>query len=242
VMPNQHVDAGCVGGICSLTCEAGYKHCSNNPTGVCGTYIASDVNNCGDCGFACPAIAHGTSTGCQNGQCTFTCDQAPWADCDGQLLDGCETDLSSDPNHCGSCQTVCPPDPNGTPTCSGGGCSFNCNSGYNLCGGSCISNTDMNNCGGCGSVCGPPNSTVAATTCATGTCEIATCYGTRADCNGTFSDGCEKNLANDFANCGACGHACPYDPLNPYSCIGGKCCYQDCDTTAVPPVCMTVCD
>jgi hypothetical protein len=59
-------------------------------------------------------------------------------------------------NSCGSCGHVCPVVPNGTPMCAANGtCAIgSCNSGFSLCGTSCVpESSDVNNCGSCGHVC-----------------------------------------------------------------------------------------
>jgi hypothetical protein len=48
-------------------------------------------------------------------------------------------DIATDPDHCNSCQTVCPSDPHGNAVCVNRHCTFACGAGYSLCdaGGSC---------------------------------------------------------------------------------------------------------
>ncbi|MEM9195597.1 MAG: hypothetical protein AAGF12_40900 [Myxococcota bacterium] len=45
------------------------------------------------------------------------------------------------------------------------------------------------------------------------------CIAPEADCNGLAADGCEANLDQDAANCGACGNACEGGA----ECLGGVC-------------------
>jgi hypothetical protein len=45
--------------------------------------------------------------------------------------------------------------------------------------------------------------------CVQGACVIIACSKEHADCNANPADGCETNLTNDHANCGACGMVCP---------------------------------
>ena len=63
----------------------------------------------------------------------------------------------------------------------------------------------------------PPNST-AACTAATGTCAFA-CSTGFADCDKAAANGCEINLTNDSANCGACAKAC----VAPQTCVMSAC-------------------
>lgn len=73
-------------------------------------------------------------------------------------------DLKTDPNHCGSCDTVCPES-----ACVGGVCG--CAASLASCGGTCVdTQSSTSNCGSCGNVC------ALGQTCASGvcTCGLAT--------------------------------------------------------------------
>ncbi|MCB9657713.1 MAG: hypothetical protein H6726_08715 [Sandaracinaceae bacterium] len=50
-------------------------------------------------------------------------------------------------------------------------------------------------------------------------CIVAACEPLRGDCNRDGSDGCEQDLANDAAHCGACGAACPLGE----ACVAAAC-------------------
>jgi len=112
----------CDAGTCSFECEAGYH--------VCGVRCvdSSSPDSCGDRCEACQAPANGDPT-CENGVCGFVCHEGhrplgesctPCNDsnycgidcqpCPGALdcCDGMCTDTSSDPLHCGDCDTSCP--------------------------------------------------------------------------------------------------------------------------------------
>jgi hypothetical protein len=103
--------------------------------------------------------------------------------------DGC-FDLSSDPAHCGACDTNCGPG-----TCVSGTCQ--CGGGSIVCEGACVDpSTDPNHCGGCpGQNCGNGQS------CVSGVCQCDN--GTQACGQG----GC-VDTANDPNNCGGCGNQC----------------------------------
>lgn len=76
------------------------------------------------------------------------------ADCNGSTGDGCEVTLASDPNHCGTCSTVCGGAANAAATCNAGTCGFTCNAGFSDC-----DNNPANGCETAGS-CPPPCATV----------------------------------------------------------------------------------
>ncbi|MBN9167140.1 MAG: hypothetical protein BGO98_27870 [Myxococcales bacterium 68-20] len=98
----------CVFGECRCPCGA-----------VCTKGLDSDPNNCGTCGVRCPGDwrsvefsapvsldpAHGKPI-CDQGVCGYTC-SPHWADCDGDIRNGCETDLRNDPLNCGGCGVQC---------------------------------------------------------------------------------------------------------------------------------------
>src|SRR5207302_1354506 len=142
-------------GAVSTLCGTGSAACS----GIC-TATDSDPSNCGSCGTACGAVAHGSSM-CQNSACTISFCNVGFGDCDGIAADGCETSLTSTAN-CGACGHSCNNPANAAlSACSSGQCSIAaCNAGFGDCDGSpangCETNitTDDNNCGACAHVCG----------------------------------------------------------------------------------------
>lgn len=120
----------------------------------------SDPDNCGGCGFSCPAVSHGART-CVAGACGFTC-AAGYSECNGACVR-----FGSDVNNCGQCGRSCPTVANGVPICYDDLCGINCNAGYEQCSDGCVSlATDRNNCGSCGRVC------PAGMSCGNGSCVI----------------------------------------------------------------------
>jgi hypothetical protein len=65
---------------------------------------------------------------------------------------------------------------------------------------------DPNNCSGCGVICKDPLHGTAG--CASKACAVGACDDGWEDCDHDFRTGCETNLRQDPANCGACGRAC----------------------------------
>jgi hypothetical protein len=70
-----------------------------------GFDLDTDPRHCGACGMSCEQP--NTTATCTAGECVVQRCQAPWADCDGNGRNGCETDTSSTPSHCGMCDFAC---------------------------------------------------------------------------------------------------------------------------------------
>ncbi|MDX2008599.1 MAG: MopE-related protein [Myxococcaceae bacterium] len=211
----------------------------------------TDVNHCGVCNRQCQA-ANATAV-CNQGVCGLgTC--APGrADCNGQYLDGCEVDISSNVLSCGQCNRVCVT-ANATPACVTGTCRINaCNTGFADCNAQATDgcevnvNTSLAHCGACGRACAPAN---AVGVCSNGGCAIANCNPGRWNLNGLLSDGCEYaclpsnggvercdgldndcdglvdegfSLSTDPANCGACGAVCSAPGVATATCVASQC-------------------
>lgn len=201
----------CVAGSCASmsTCTAPLTTCS----GVCVNPV-TDLANCGSCGNRCSTPAHGRAT-CASSTCGVSCD-TNFANCDGSAANGCEVDLRSDRNNCGSCGRPC----TGSSSCVAGACttpSTTCSPPTTSCAGACVNlSNDASNCGGCGVTCSTRAN--AGSTCASSSCQFA-CYSGFADCDGNASNGCEANLSSSSAHCGSCGHGCPTGS----ACSAGSC-------------------
>ncbi len=143
------------------------------------------------------------------------------------------SDPTSDPNNCGGCGNRCPGDPHGQATCISSVCGLQCNSGYGLCGGSCIA-WDPDHCGSCTNSC-PAAPLHGYRTC-TGLppqCGFG-CYSPYSPCGNSCVD-----TTSDVNNCGSCGHQCPGDPHGQAACVNSQCTlicqgdYSVCGTTCV---------
>ncbi|MEM1414756.1 MAG: MXAN_6577-like cysteine-rich protein [Myxococcota bacterium] len=168
----------CSGGVCGVVCDTGLTDCD----GAC-VDLATNANNCGACGDACPAVPGGTAL-CAESQCGGLCDEG-FFDCNldaGRAdSDGCEAELALDIDNCGACGVSCDVD-NAAGTCSEGACEIvACDAGFADCdtmvstGCEAETDTDPMNCGACGTVCGMGE------ICAAGDCLDETQTG--ADCS-----------------------------------------------------------
>jgi len=90
----------CTSSACTITCNTGFANCDSNILNGCEVDLKTDILNCGSCGNVCPS-SNGTPT-CSNGNCAITCNTG-FGNCDGNVTNGCETNLTNDPNNCGSC-------------------------------------------------------------------------------------------------------------------------------------------
>ncbi|NMB74434.1 MAG: S8 family serine peptidase [Myxococcales bacterium] len=105
-----HAVNQCVAGMCQVAgCESGWFDCNNDFADGCESNPLIDPQNCGltGCGNpTCGPVPHG-SGGCAGGQCTVGTCEAGWGDCDGNVGNGCERDVTADVQNCGTCGNVC---------------------------------------------------------------------------------------------------------------------------------------
>lgn len=106
----------CVSSQCVPSCASLAGDCNGLTKDGCEQDLSADVNHCGGCNQAC-SLAGALGTLCLAGACAPACD-ATHADCDGNGLNGCETDLSTDTGNCGACGVQCA----GGAMCAGGSC------------------------------------------------------------------------------------------------------------------------
>jgi hypothetical protein len=193
----------CSNSVCETTCAGGTTLCSASCVN-----LQSDARNCGGCGRVCVGASRASAV-CVSGVCNIACDPG-FADCNGVRTDGCEIDLRTDVNRCGSCSTVCPTYANSSASCASGVCTFACRSSFANCDGNPANGCEVDlrsnvaHCGVCGTNCARPNAAVA---CTSSVC-TGFCNAGYANCDGINSNGCEVPLGTDVNNCGACGNRC----------------------------------
>jgi hypothetical protein len=152
--------------------------------------------------------------------------------CDGDPDNGCETNLLTDPDHCGACGEDCNT-PFGTGACVEGECAVaNCNTNFGDCDGEADNGCETNlvgnamHCGGCGNACAQPNT---AATCQGTSCVVTTCLNGFEDCNLDALDGCEADLDEGPSTCGSCDNDCAVTlPGSEAACVGGSCQFLGC--------------
>jgi hypothetical protein len=223
---NDHGTADCSTGQCQVSCEIGYADCDGTVQNGCETATTNDLMSCGACDLQCTTSLG--STACSQGICMPSCVPGTSGDCDGNVLNGCESDLRSDVQTCGSCGTVCT-NANGTTSCVAGVCTPVCAAGFSDCDGNRINGcetritTDPANCGGCGVKCD-----TSFQVCMNQTCQVSTCPQGRGDCDTNASD-CETDLTRTVADCGFCNNTCATANGTP-SCTNSTCGIASCSS------------
>ncbi len=237
-------------GGCGVECADNEKCGTLGSPGVCICGIEKSCGECGRiCPPpppdlpAFPAWWHAGYTECNqlNGKCwdracgvtqdPTTNELTKWMDCNDDFLvplipdpagNGCETNITSDPDNCGGCGVKCGP---GEWCRAGLDLIGHCQC---LCGHDCQKfKDDPSNCGGCNVIC--PGSDGAEfhgrPACADGVCGYR-CDLNWADCDNDLTNGCETDLQNDPLNCGTCGRTCDGAPGQP--CVNGQCLTKEC--------------
>jgi hypothetical protein len=95
----------CNSGMCTISCFPGWGNCDGNVTNGCEVNTSTTPAHCGGCNKPCNST-NGTAT-CALGACGINCNGG-WGNCDGNMLNGCETNTTNNPSNCGSCGAVCP--------------------------------------------------------------------------------------------------------------------------------------
>src|SRR5262249_1189878 len=72
----------------------------------CEVKLDSDAANCGACGKQCMGAAPNAMSACVASVCSLACNKG-WGDCDNDMGNGCEKDVTSDAANCGACAKAC---------------------------------------------------------------------------------------------------------------------------------------
>lgn len=216
--------ATCDGASCGFACGAGFGDCDGAPDNGCEADLSSAAT-CGSCGASCAA----PTPFCNGGVCANDCGAlvACGASC---------VDVTTDPLHCGGCDTACPTAPNGAATCTNGACGLACNAGHHLCAGVCVGDDSIT---ACGAACAPcPNPPNGIASCLGGVCDFG-CNAGYADCDGSAANGCESSLSAS-GSCGSCGTVCSGATPVCDNSGGGQFCSSGCGAVA-PTLCGASC-
>ena len=164
VCPTTNSTSVCTNGACEVTCTSTeFTNCDGTiATNGCNVDLYSNVDNCLSCGNACPT-GNGAFTYCDGPSygCEVQCEEYyEYNNCDGTAAtNGCNVDLYTDVNNCGSCGHVCPNTNGASSYCSDGACDVTCTDAeFTNCDGTVATNgcnidlyNDCGNCGSCGS-------------------------------------------------------------------------------------------
>ncbi|NCQ59708.1 MAG: hypothetical protein GW913_03445 [Myxococcales bacterium] len=103
--------AKCSAGLCGTLCELDYGDCDGLSGNGCETQTSTDPYNCGGCDSptfptACN-LPHVATPTCSSSLCGVGSCAPGWGNCDGDALNGCETNTTIDPMNCGACGNSC---------------------------------------------------------------------------------------------------------------------------------------
>lgn len=193
------------------------------PDGCCkdGACVALPQQNdaaCGKAGAACGACAAGEA--CSAGTCSCGADS-----CDGCCRDGACVRASD--MACGAGGASCSACAPGT-RCGGGECvcdRTSCPTGCCDASGACQA-ASATACGTGGAMCRACMLAHATARCEAGGCAVASCERNFGDCDGADANGCEVNLTNTLAHCGACAQPCAPRENATVSCAASRCEYK----------------
>ncbi len=157
---NNILMPSCAAGVCNGQCTTGFSDCDGNKRdNGCEQDTTSDVNNCDSCGTICSPVV-GANPTCIKSVCGSQCMEGH-SDCDNNLpINGCETNVATDPNNCGGCGMACSNLHIVTPACTAKMCSGKCATGWADCNANKGSDgcevdltSDKKNCNACGQAC-----------------------------------------------------------------------------------------
>ncbi|MBI5532026.1 MAG: LamG domain-containing protein [Deltaproteobacteria bacterium] len=221
----------CNQGTCGVSnCPTSTGDCNNDPSDGCETDLSTSTTSCGFCGNAC--TYPNATPGCSAGACAIVQCNTGFDNCDGVESDGCEANLSSSTQSCGSCSNKCPTPINSTATCSAGTCGYQCQGAFADCNSAIVDGCEVNtaadvaNCGACSFACSFPHATAA---CSNSLCALGPCSSGWANCDNNAANGCEANLTTSITSCGVCGKVCAAAANATATCVAGACGLQ-CNT------------
>ncbi|GMV15748.1 MAG: hypothetical protein AMXMBFR56_39720 [Polyangiaceae bacterium] len=222
------VDGAGGGGGVGTSCFPGSKVCPDGSGQLRCVDANTPQTGCADSTGCTPCpLPHATAKCAASGECQVDACDPGWQDCNGNPVDGCETNVDGDHQNCGTCGTDCKATKGQNWICDAGTCIVNyCDPDTLLdCdkdksnGCEVDSNTDVLNCKFCGNACSLAH---AVNECVGQVCKIKSCDPGWENCDGVEANGCETNVATDPGNCGSCGKQCN-STNGTAGCSAGKC-------------------
>ena len=179
----------CHEGVCECDSTTGYFDCDADMATACNHVNGTGANEAAHCGLCNQAIGNVAHASCVNG--TRTCADN-YRNCDDDWATGCEQPINLD-THCGGCTTNCNDYLNQHCTGTDSAASCVCDSNYWDCNGEvdgCEIHlyTDESHCGACNEACGDNAH------CEGGLCLCSPGF---ANCDGSWSDGCELDITSN---------------------------------------------
>ena len=211
----------CTNGECQENCKPGEVICG----GSCINPMTSN-NFCGADASCSSYLACSEFETCSNGQCVLSsCKNAGESLCTENGQNVCINIHGNNPNHCGTCDTVCSEKATAKTSCQNGQCIYTCNAGTTNCGSDtepiCLSEeqlkSDPTHCGSCDKKCADNEF------CQNGKCIVSSCNGSQCLWNNACinqDDHCGTQCVNcNTANLASAG-----------ICQGGSCTITSCIT------------
>jgi len=170
----------------------------NPATGQCSNPAVADGTSCG-------VFANGVAA-CTNGVCALSQCSAGFANCDGSTSNGCEVNLTTDVNNCGTCGRAC-------------GAGSACVAGSCIVTNTCVdqvkdgTETDVDCGGGTCGTCAIGKKCNVNTDCTSNACNAATLTCVSSQCADNHKDGTETDVDCGGGSCVTCavGKACNLD-------------------------------
>ena len=106
----EHAQAICspASGQCVIgNCIGSWENCDRADSNGCEADLNTDPKNCGSCGTICQPLPHAEDVRCGSASCYIRICDKGFGNCDRNDSNGCEVDLSTDPKHCGACNSPC---------------------------------------------------------------------------------------------------------------------------------------